>query len=80
MFQQRAPVGEIWHLVLENLCLFAMLGAKMATCSIMPSANLSLFSLKLPYIIVEVTNVLLWESLPTGSQENVDTLSSRVLL
>lgn len=43
----------------------------------MPSANLGLFSLKLPIIIMEVTNVLLGESLPTTSQENVDTLSSQ---
>lgn len=77
MFQQQAPVGEIWHSVLKNLWLFAMLGATTAACSMMPSANLSLFSLKLPIIIMEVTNVLLRESLLTRSQENVETLSSQ---
>lgn len=45
----------------------------------MPFANLRLFSLKLPIIIMEVTNVLLGEFLPT-SQENVDARGGWVLL
>lgn len=54
-----------------------MLRAKAATCSMMPSVSLFLFSFKLPIIIMEMTNVLPGESLPSRSQENVDTWSSQ---
>lgn len=50
---KKAPVGE-------HLALFAMDGEKKQQ---LPSANLGLFSLKLPIITVDVTNVLLGESL-----------------
>lgn len=69
---------NIWHLIFERASVnLRCTEQKTAACSIMPSANLGLFSLKLPIIIMEVTNVLLGESFPTRSQENVDTLSSR---
>lgn len=59
-------------------------GVKTAACSVIPFANLSLFSLRLSIIIMGVTNVLFRESLPSTSQENVDSswesLASLIML
>ena len=65
MIVKQAAVGEHWA--------FSFI-VKTAACSMMPGANLGVFSLKSPIIIMEI---LLGESVPTRSQESVDTLSGR---